>query len=73
MVEDGTKKTKIMMHNFSASGNPLFKDPVFFLRADSKSKGKGKSTIHFNGSDETIEVILRTVISVNHLTTCAEL
>ena len=24
-------------------------------------------SIHFNGSDETIELILRTVISVNHL------
>ena len=32
-----------------------------------RSKGKGKKSIHFNGSDETVEWILRTVISVNQL------
>ena len=34
----------------------------FWERGDLKSKGKGWSTVHFNGSDETIEVILRAVI-----------
>ena len=34
---------------------------VVSRRADLKCKGKGRSTVHFNGSDETIEVILRTV------------
>ena len=34
---------------------------------DLKGKAKGRSTLHFNGSDEPIEVILRTVISVNQL------
>ena len=32
-----------------------------------KRHGKGVKSIHFNGSDETIELILRTVISVNQL------
>ena len=32
-----------------------------------KSKGKGVKTIHFNCSEETIEVILRTIISFNQL------
>ena len=32
-----------------------------------KSKGKGVKFIHLNGSDDTIELILRTVISVNQL------
>ena len=32
-----------------------------------KSKGGGKKTIHYNGSEETVELILRTVISVNQL------
>ena len=38
-----------------------------FERGDLKSKGKEKLSPHFNGSDETVEVILRTVISVNQL------
>ena len=29
-----------------------------------------RKTIHFNGSDETKELILRTVISVNQLSVC---
>ena len=32
-----------------------------------KSKGGGEKTIHFNGSEETVELILRTVIAVNQL------
>ena len=32
-----------------------------------KAKDKGVKSIHFNGSDDTIELILRTVISVNQL------
>ena len=36
-------------------------------RRELKSKGGGKKTIHYNGSEETVELILRTVISVNQL------
>ena len=43
---------------------PCFADPV---PQEEKSKGKGKSSKHFNGSDETVEVVLRTVNSVNQL------
>ena len=32
-----------------------------------KSTVKGVKSIHFNGTDDTIELILRTVISVNQL------
>ena len=32
-----------------------------------KSEGGGKKTIHYNGSEETRELILRTIISVNQL------
>ena len=32
-----------------------------------KSEGGGKKTIHNNGSEGTVELILRTVISVNQL------
>ena len=57
----------IMMINFSESGHPVFRGSSAFERGDLKSKGKGKLSIHFNGSDETVEVILRTVTSVNQL------
>ena len=32
-----------------------------------RSKGHGKKSVHFNGSDENIELLLRTVISANQL------
>ena len=55
------------MINFSESGHPVLRGSSAFERGDLKSKGKGRSTVHSNGSDETIEVILRTTISVNQL------
>ena len=36
-------------------------------RGDLKSTGKGKLSIHFCGDDQTVEVVLRTIISVNQL------
>ena len=47
--------------------SPFFRGSSAFERGDLKSKGKGTLSFHFNGSDETVEVILRTVISVNQL------
>ena len=44
-----------MLH-FGESGHPVFRGSSAFERADLKSKGKGQLSIHFNGSDETIEV-----------------
>ena len=35
-----------------------------------ENKGDGKLSVYFNGSDETFEVILRTVIFVNQLSIC---
>ena len=49
------------------SGHPVLRGSSAFERGDLKSEGKGKLSIHFNGSDETVEVILRTFISVNQL------
>ena len=46
---------------------PFFRGSSAFEQGELKSKGKGNLSLHFNGSDETIEVILRTVISVNQL------
>ena len=56
-----------MMLNFAESGHPVFRATSALERGEMKSKGKGKKSIHFNGSDETIEFILRTVTSVNQL------
>ena len=38
-----------------------------FETGELRSKGHGKKSIHFNGSDENIELFLRTVISANQL------
>ena len=54
-----------MMLNLAESGHPVFRAISALERGELRSKGKGKTSIHFNGSDETVEFILRTVISVN--------
>ena len=58
---------EIMMLNFAESGHPVLRAGSAPERGELKSKGKGVKSIHFNGGDETIELILRTVISVNQL------
>ena len=57
------------MINFSESGHPVFRGSSALERGAlrSKGEGKGKLSIKFNGSDETVEVILRSVISFNQL------
>ena len=49
------------MVNFAESGHPVFRATSALERWELKSKGKGKKSIHFNGSDETIDLILRTI------------
>ena len=61
------KVADIMMINFSECGHPVFRRSSAFERGDLKSRGKGQLSVHFNGNDETVEVILRTVFSVNQL------
>ena len=41
--------------------------PVPLREENSEAKGKDKRSIHFNGSEENIELLLRTVISANQL------
>ena len=43
---------------------PFFRGPSASERGHLKSKEKGQLSIHISGSDETVAVILRTVISV---------
>ena len=53
------------MANFSDSGHPIFRASSAFERGDLRSRGGGKKSIHFNGSDENIELLLRRVMSAN--------
>ena len=61
------KTAEGMMLNFAESGHPVFRASSALERGALKSKGRGVKSIHFNGSDDTIELILRTVISVKQL------
>ena len=53
------------MLNFAESGHPIFRATSALESGELKSKGKGKQSIHFNGSDDSIELILRTIVCVN--------
>ena len=55
------------MLNFGESRHPVFRASSTLERGELKSKGKGKTSIHFNGSEETIEVIVRMIISFNQV------
>ena len=66
-MENGIKTAEGRMLNFAESGHPLFRASSALERGELKSKGKGVRTILFNGSDEHIELILRTLVSVNQL------
>ena len=66
--------------SFSGSGHPIFRASSAFERGELRSKGGVKKPIHFNASDENIELLLRTVISAHQLSVygaiadvCAEL
>ena len=56
-----------MIVNFSDSGQPIFRASSAFERGELRSKEHGKNSFHFSGSDENIELLLRTVISANQL------
>ena len=60
------KTAGVMMFNFIESGYPVFRASAL-ERGEPKNEGGGKKSTHFNGSEETVQLILRTVISVNQL------
>ena len=49
------------------SCHPIFRATSVMERGAVRSKEKGKKSFHYNGSEETIELILRTIISVSLL------
>ena len=56
-----------MVINFSESGHPVFRGSSALERGALRSKDKGKLSIHFCDDDDTAELVLRTLISVNQL------
>ena len=54
-----------MMLNFAETCHPVFRATSALERGGLRSKEKGKKCIHFNGSEEAIELILRPMISVD--------
>ena len=66
-MELSNRVAESMMINFAESGHPMFQATSALGRGEMKSEGGGKKTIHNNGSEGTVELILRTVISVNQL------
>ena len=61
------KTAEDMMLNFAESGHPVFRASNAFERRELRSKGGCKKTIHFNGSEQNVKFILRTIISANQL------
>ena len=55
------------MLEFAESVHPIFCATSPLSRAKLKSKGHGKLSIHFCADLETIQIILRTIVSVNQL------
>ena len=64
-----------MLLNFSESGHSVFRGTSVSERGTLKSKRGGKWSVHFCGDPQTVEVIFRTIISVNQLNAdmCEEL
>ena len=60
-----SKTAEDMMLNFAESGHPKVRASSALERGELKSKGEGIKSIHFNGSDEIIELILRTITSIS--------
>ena len=56
-----------MMLNFAESSHPIFRATGDLERGELQSKGGGKKIIHFNGSEQNVEMILRTVMPANQL------
>ena len=67
--EDGEwdKTAERMVLNLAESRHPIFRATSDLARGELRSKAKEKKSIHFNGSEENIEMILRTIISANKL------
>ena len=66
-TEIGTKLLNKFCSTSQRAAIRYFVPPAPWKEENFRSKVRGKKSIHFNGSEENIELILRTVISVNQL------
>ena len=66
---DRTAEMMILQLN-TESGHPVLRASSAFERGDLGSKGHGEKSTHFNENEGNIELLLRTVISVNQLSIC---
>ena len=62
-----SKTAEDMMLGFADTINPMFRASSALERGELRCKGVGKQTIHFNGSEQNVELFLRTIISANQL------
>ena len=60
------------MQIFQRSGHPMFRWTSALRRVQLRSKGGGRTTIHFTASDENVQLLLKMVISVNRLSLYGE-
>ena len=56
-----------MLLEFAESGCPIFLATTPLSRGQLKNKGRGKLSIHFAATQETIEAIFRIIVSANQL------
>ena len=56
-----------MLLEFAESGCPIFRATTPLSRGQLRSKGHGKLSIHFGATQETIETIVRKIVSANQL------
>ena len=66
-TDPGSEWQRRWCWNFSDSSHPTCRASSVSESGESRSKRGGKKSIHFNGSDENIELLLRTVNSANQL------
>ena len=57
----------MMLQLHTESSHPTFRDSSAFERGELRSKGHGKKSVRFNGSEENIELLLRRIISAKQL------
>ena len=59
-----------MMLEFSETAHPMFRASSALETGELRSKGGRQKTIHFNDSEQNVELIPRTIISANQLSIC---
>ena len=67
LMESGDQTAEQMMLNFEETIHPMFRASSLLERGELRSKEGNTKTIYFNGCEQNVELILRTIISANQL------